>query len=53
MEINPVIGDTGFVVALLNQADASHANVAAVYAPSPDSVTGGNQKPGFFKKPSF
>jgi predicted nucleic acid-binding protein len=32
MERNPVIGDTGFVVALLNQADASHANVAAVYA---------------------
>lgn len=27
-----MIGDTGFVVALLNQADASHLNVAAVYA---------------------
>gem|GEM_PF-6333610 len=32
METNPVIGDKGFVVALLNQADASHAKVAAVYA---------------------
>ncbi len=32
MERNPVIGDTGFVVALLNKSDINHARVVEVYA---------------------
>lgn len=32
MERNPVISDTGFVVALLNRSDANHAAVSAVYS---------------------
>lgn len=32
MERNPVIGDTGFVVALVNQADTMHGQVVQVYA---------------------
>jgi len=32
MERNPVVGDSGFVVALLNQRDTWHSEVAQVYA---------------------
>lgn len=32
MERNPVVGDSGFVVALLNQRDSWHSEVAQVYA---------------------
>lgn len=31
MEIRPVIADTGFIVALLNQTDARHQDVAPIY----------------------
>ena len=32
MEINPVIGDTGFVVALVNKTETMHSRVVRVYS---------------------